>query len=271
MPITIRLSLIYAVAPRGVSFDLAASGPLESVASVALEYGFEGIEFNIADPRRADVRRLYNILGDYGLEVAAISTGLSALVYGYTLSDPSIDRRMKAVSLFESYIGIAGELWAGRVVVGLARGRCAGDCQAAKERLMDSLRRLEPVCRDRGVILALEPINRYETDLINSYEEAAEIARELGYVRILYDTFHATLEEGDPYRVIDRYGDLIGHVHFADTNRGPPGSGIIDWGIVVERLVKAGYRGFASVEARHPGGFKEVARISSRTLIKLLS
>ena len=87
---------------------------------------------------------------------------------------------------------------------------------------------------------------------------------------MLFDTFHVMLSERDVYESILRAGSAIGHVHLADTNRRPPGYGMMDWRRVIEALKSVGYEGYASIEARFLGDPLRELEVSVKTLKPLL-
>ena len=265
----LKLSAVYAIAPE-IKFDVVVRGPIRQVLSQLKSLGYDGVEYNISNPFEVNVNELKEVTSDYGLEVSAISTGLSYLRYGYSLSSPNEELRRKAIEFFRKYIDVSVELGSYKVVIGLARGKCEGDCTRAKELLKKSLTELDSYARERDVILLLEPLNRYETDLINRVSEALEISKEFKSVKLLLDTFHTTLEERSAYDAIDLAGRYIGHVHVADSNRLAPGMGILDWEKIVYRLIKNNYRGFLSVEARAEPSYEEMLKVASRTLKPLL-
>jgi len=253
-------------------FDVVVKGPLSKVLNTLQALGYEGVELNIPNPFKVEADVLLSTLSTYGLEVPAISTGLSYVVYSYSLSSTNYELRKRSIEFFKKYIDLSIELNSGKVVVGLARGRCRGDeCPEARRLLIEALEELDEYAGSRGAILLLEPLNRYETNLINTLSEALEIVKKLKNTKILLDTFHTMLEEDNVYDAILRAGSSIGHVHLADSNRRAPGLGMLDWERIVYRLIKAGYQGFMSVEARSNGmGFEEMLRISMETLRKVL-
>ncbi len=265
----LKLSAVHALA-TDVEFDVVIRGPIKHVMSLMKSLGYDGVEYNIPDPFKVNIGDLKRITSSFGLEVAAISTGLSYLRYGYSLSSSKSDLRKKALEFFHKYIDMAVELDARKVIIGLARGKCEGECKRAKEILRDSLEKLDAYAHERGVILLLEPLNRYETDLINRISEALEFIKEFKSIRLLLDTFHATLEERSVYEAIDFAGSYIAHVHVADSNRLAPGMGILDWERIIYRLIKVGYRGFLSVEARAEPDFEEMLKTACNTLKPLL-
>ncbi len=265
-----KLSAVYAVTVDETGFDIVIRGGLGEALDLLSRLGYGGVEYNVANPFKVDVMALGREAEERGLGVAAISTGLSYLTYGYSLSDRSGESRGKAIEFFKRYMDIAVELGAGKVVVGLARGKGGEEREEALKRLRDSLRKLDEYASEKGVLLVLEPLNRYETDLVNRFDEALEIAESLRNVRILLDTFHATLEEPSVYDLIPRLAGMIGHVHVSDSNRLAPGMGILDWERIIYRLAKSGYRGYLSVEARTEPSYKAMLEKSAETLLPLL-
>jgi sugar phosphate isomerase/epimerase len=102
------------------------------------------------------------------------------------------------------------------------------------------------------VRLALEPVNRYELDLINTVDEGLAFVQEIGHpsLGLVLDTFHMNIEESsrtEPFRRAMAAGRLW-HVHVGDNNRLPPGRGLIDFAAIVTTLHDSGYYGFLSAE-----------------------
>ena len=267
----LRLSAVYALESRA-QFDVVVRGPFEKVLKTLRDLGYEGVELNIPNPFRVDVRELRRAVEGHGLEVSAISTGLSYVEYGYSLSSLDPEPRRRSIEFFKRYLELSAELGARKVVVGLARGRCRDDeCPEARRRLVEALEELDDYAGSVGSTLVIEPLNRYETNLINTLSEAITIVRRLRNARVLLDTFHAMLEEDSVYNAITRAAGYIGHVHFADSNRRAPGLGMLDWERIVLRLVKAGYRGFVSIESRPDGmSFEDMLRVAAETLREVL-
>lgn len=265
----LKLSAVHAIA-KGVEFYVVIKAPLEEVLGKLVKYGYDGVEYNISNPFEVDAGWLRSITKNYGLEVAAISTGLSYLRYRYSLSSSSEEHRLKAVEFFKKYIELAAKLEAYKVVIGLARGRCEGSCQTALERLKSSLNELDEYAAKHNVLLVFEPLNHYETDLVNRLDEALELIKQYSNVGLLFDTFHMMLEEPDVYDAILRAGKHIGHFHVADSNRLAPGMGMLDWEKIVYRLLRTGYKGYVSVEARIEPSLDKLLEVSARTLKPLL-
>jgi len=116
--------------------------------------------------------------------------------------------------------------------------------------LVEGLKESAAAAASQGVRLALEPLNRYETDLIHSVADGLELLAKVGAdnVGLLLDTFHMNIEEPDIEGSIRTCGDRIFHFHVADSHRWYPGAGHLDFKSILEALFSTGYRGFVSGE-----------------------
>jgi sugar phosphate isomerase/epimerase len=121
--------------------------------------------------------------------------------------------------------------------------------------LLDALAQLGEHARSEGVVICLEPLNRYEDHMVNTLGAAASLCRELGQpsVRVAADTYHMNIEEADPAAALLNVGEWLGHVQLSDSNRMEPGAGHIDWGVHLAALEAAGYGGWLAFESRLTG------------------
>ncbi len=117
-------------------------------------------------------------------------------------------------------------------------------------RSAEILAKLSPDLETYEVTLAIEAINRFETDLVNTATQAVALARAAGAGRVgvLLDTFHLNIEEKDIKAAITRTGDHLVHFHVSDNDRGVPGSGHIAWNEVRDGLTEIGYDGWVVAE-----------------------
>jgi len=118
-------------------------------------------------------------------------------------------------------------------------------------------RNLKKVCRyaeKKGVTIALEPLNRFETDFINTCEQALRMIRDVGSpaLAIHLDTFHMNIEEKDPAAAIRRAGKLLGHFHACGSDRGTPGNDHIDWPRIAAALRAVRYDRDVVIESFTP-------------------
>ena len=129
----------------------------------------------------------------------------------------------------------------------------------AHDQILEFLEAAANYAGRRGLVIAIEPLNRAETNVINSIAEAVQFADELGRpeVQVLVDFYHQMLE-AEAFDEIVRAGERIAHVHVADTDRLYPGSGRYDYGRFARSLADAGYNKRVSVECNFRDFDKEV-------------
>ena len=216
---------------------------------VAKDLGFDGIE--LFPPSAEDVREAMQSLRDHGLPLAAVGTGGGALRHKLSLTSPDPRHRERARQFVRSLIDAAADFGA-PVIVGSMQGRWGEGIgrEPALRLLADSVNELGEHAHSRGVRLLYEPLNRYETNLINTLADAAHFVEGLATrnVRILVDLFHANIEEANVADAIRSHGRHIGHIHWADSNRRAAGLGHTDFAPIAEALRGIGYDGYISAE-----------------------
>jgi len=210
--------------------------------------GYEGVELALTDPTKADADSIKKLLERHGLTLSAITTGQAYGLEGISFTAPQEEPRRKAIERIKQHARLARKFDADAVVIiGLIRGE-RGD-RIGRTQLREALQ--ECARENSGVTFALEPINRYETGLINTVEEALGLLEEIGLpnVGLLFDTFHANIEERSLAGSIRMAGEKLFHVHVADSNRFAPGHGHLDFGEIGSALRAVRYQRFCSLAA----------------------
>ncbi len=216
--------------------------------------GFDAIEVFPPAPDAVDASMLRKLLADHGLALAAVGTGAGWVKHRLHLCLADASARAKAQDFIRSVIDFAGSLQA-PAIIGSMQGRHGvgeGVAQAsAMGYLADALQELGTHAAQYQTPLLFEPINRYETNMVNNIETGLNLLRLLSTrnVKLLADLFHMNIEEVSIPAAIRAGGSDVGHVHFVDSNRRPAGLGHLEYGPIVEALEAAGYDGFASAEA----------------------
>ncbi len=102
-----------------------------------------------------------------------------------------------------------------------------------------------------GVMLAIEPLNRFETHVLNTADDAAAMVRAVGsdHLKVQLDTFHGNIEEKDTAAAIRRTGELLGHFHASESDRGELGTGQVRWKKVFTALKDIRYDGWVTIES----------------------
>lgn len=229
---------------------LALRGDLcENILEIA-ELGFGAVELAVRDPSAIDKRAINDALKRHGLAVAAIGTGQAYGQEGLSFADPDPMIRRRAVDRIKRQMDFAKEIGCPQVIIGLIRG-VAGKREDLGEALAHFIECMhECADHDLDVALTVEPINRYETDLLNDVGSVCQAIDRINRpnVKMLVDTFHMNIEEVDLVKSIERASPYLAHVHVADSNRWAPGCGHIDFGPVIDVLRRLDYRGAVSAE-----------------------
>ena len=224
---------------------------LELGCEAAAELGFDAVEIFPPDARAIDVAATRAMLARSRLAVAAVATGGGSVRYGLTLTHVHPDIRRAAREFIRRIIDVAAEFEA-PAIIGSMQGRhdAAVTLTEALAMLTEALEDLGEHASRRGLPLLFEPLNRYETNLFNRLGDTAEWFRTLHTrnIQILADLFHMNIEEADLAAALRGAGPLIGHVHFADSNRRAVGFGHTAIASVVAALRAIGYHGYLSAE-----------------------
>jgi sugar phosphate isomerase/epimerase len=245
-----KLSVV--LSTHAASFDaVALKGDFEANVAKIAGWGYDGVELAIRDPRLVDSGELKRVVGGHGLAVPAIGTGQAwgEEKLSFTSDDASV--REAAVQRIKNHIPLAARFEA-VIILGLIRGitppgRTHG---RSMEYLVEAIKECATAAAGTGVRFALEPLNRYESDLVHSVGEGLELAERIGAENfgLLLDTFHMNIEEAVIEDSIRACGDRIFHFHVADSNRWYPGAGHLDFKAILETLAATGYKGFVSGE-----------------------
>ncbi len=252
----------------------AAGGPfvfwddLAGNARLIKSMGFDAVEIFAPSAEFLRSLDLKKVLEEAELRLAALGTGAGWVLHKWTLthSDPSI--RGKARDFVGELIKHASEFGA-PAIVGSMQGRFEGNVsrQQALAWLREGLNELGGMAAAQGTVLLFEPLNRYETNLINRIEDGVNLLKSLetDSVRLLVDLFHANIEETSTATAIEKAAGHIGHIHFVDSNRRAAGWGQIDFKPIVQALKSVGYRGYLSAEAQAHGDAEGAAKQTLRS------
>ena len=245
-----KLAIVLSTQPA--RFQAATfKGDLEANLASIAALGYDGVELAIRDPKRVDVEGLESLVNRYTLRVPAIGTGQAWGEEGLSFTDPDADIRRAAVDRIKSHIPVASRFGA-VIIIGLIRGivKPGVDSPQAVEWLIHALRECSQAARPHGIRLALEPINRYETTLINNARQGLELIERVGADNfgLLLDTFHMNIEEPVIEDSIRECGGHTFHFHVADSNRWHPGAGHLNFKSILNELFTGGYEGWVSGE-----------------------
>jgi sugar phosphate isomerase/epimerase len=217
----------------------------------AAKLGFDGVEIFAPGPDAISVAEVKSITGDLGLDVAAVGTGAGMILHGHSFSNRDDSAREQAIDFAKSMVDFGAEFSAPAIV-----GSMQGSADSADERieairrLTESMQELGSHAETQGLRLLFEPINRYESNLINTVGAAADLINNQSStsIRVMADLFHMNIEEVDVSASIKGTGSLVGHVHFADSNRSAVGMGHTDMAPIAQALKDIHFDGYLSAE-----------------------
>ncbi len=245
-----KISIVVSTQPASFS-ALAYKGELENNVRKIAGLGYDGVELAVRDPELLDMQLLQDLLKQTGLEVPAIGTGQAYGEDGLSFTSPREDIRQQAILRIKKQIELAAQLRA-EVIIGLIRGKVEDGVpyEQAYDWLVAALSECTSHAERYKVALALEPINRYETNLITTVEEGLDLIEKVGSTRLglLLDSFHMNIEEPLIERSVQLAGNRIFHFHVADSNRWYPGAGHLDFQQILTTLRNTGYAGYLSAE-----------------------
>ena len=243
-----KFSIVLSTQPTLFS-ALAYKGELSQNISKIKMYGYDGVELAVRDPDQLDLNSLDAILKENRLPVPAIGTGQAYGEEGLSFTDPDNAVRKKAIERIKSQMILAGHFGA-LVIIGLVRGKKGADLseERAEAWLIEALSECASV--NEKIKIAIEPIHRCETNLINTVDSGLKFLEKLNKrnVGLLLDTFHMNIEEPSITGSIKNAGEKLFHFHVADSNRWYPGAGHIDFRSILETLDEMNYKGFVSAE-----------------------
>jgi D-psicose/D-tagatose/L-ribulose 3-epimerase len=237
-----------------------------SLARRAAGLGFDVLEICIEDPALVTAERVAGEAADAGVAISVCG----AFGPDRDVSHEDAEVRRGAVAYVRTCIDLAAELGSENVSGPMYSATGKARLLSPEERAeqwswaVDSLRECAAYAADRGVGLAIEPLNRFETDMVNTVEQGVQLCRDVGgdNVGLLLDTFHMNIEERHVGDAIRRAGGLVRNFHACENDRGTPGSGHVEWDEVAQALGDVGYDGLVAIESFTPE-IKEIARAVS--------
>lgn len=229
---------------------------LEATINKAADLGFDGVEITTAFhlPVESSKERRQEVKGwikNAGLECSGLH-----YIFDGSVKLATTDRELndKCVEYLRKVIDVAADEEAKTVIVGSGGATRhiddGTDRLEATKCMADVIHRAGEYAGERGVVLAMEAINRYETNFLNTMKEATEFAKMVDHpnVRTMADTYHMNIEEKDYAEEVRKYGYMLANLHLADSNRHAPGTGHFDFKAVANALKEIGFNQYCSFE-----------------------
>jgi D-psicose/D-tagatose/L-ribulose 3-epimerase len=230
----------------------------------AKELGFETIDIAIAHPETFPTAEVMAKVSDVGIEVVTTTT----LNKDTNLISPEPKVRVAGVEMLKKLVNVNIEL--GSKILGGVNYAGWG-CLTGKPRTdrewewsVQAMREVAQYAQSKSdLIIALEPVNRFETHFLNIAEDAVRYCKEVGTgnIKVHLDSFHMIREETSFKGAVNTCGrEYLGYVHVCESNRGIPGTGLVPWREFFTALKSIGYSGPLVIESFDPG-FEELNRL----------
>jgi D-psicose/D-tagatose/L-ribulose 3-epimerase len=217
------------------------------VASLGLDF-IEIPLMGIDDVDPVAIRRSVEEAG-----IGVVTSSVLSDATDITSDDPDI--RRAGVAYLQRCIDVTAEMGAPQFsgVIYCSHGKRpeGRPTQDEWKRSAEGLARAAEYARGANITLGIEPVNRYESPLINTCEQALQLADMTGAdnVKVHLDTYHMNIEEKSWKEPVVAAGDRLCHFHLCENDRGIPGTGLVDWQELFEGLARIGYRGYAALES----------------------
>lgn len=242
-----------ALEPQPERQPVILRGDISDVTRVAGEIGYDGVELFIRNPARYDAGELAAAAARANVEYCGIATGMEYSLNGLCLISDDAANRSAAIERLKEHLDLGAALKC-PVIVGIMRGNIPdfSRYQEYVDRFSQALAELDAYAEQSGGSIVVESILRYINNYLNSATETAEYLRglRLKNVSLHIDTHSMILEDKDLAQSVRETADILGYVHFPDSNRGYPGAGNIDFKPIMRALCDVGYRGYIDLECQ---------------------
>ena len=227
-----------------------------SLFSKIRKMGYDMIEIPVEDPSLIDVKTVKAALGEFGLK--AEICGAFGPTRDLTHDDPAFHQT--SFDYIEACMEIGYELgasmFAGPMYSAVGKARLVSPEQKKKEwdRAAVNLYKVGEMATKRGLKLAIEPLNRFESDLINTAEDVVALIKDINHpaAKVLLDGFHMNIEERNIEDAIRLAGDNLIHMQVSENYRGTPGTGQARWEDFRKGLEAINYQGAVCIESFTP-------------------
>ncbi|HTG69402.1 MAG TPA: sugar phosphate isomerase/epimerase family protein [Candidatus Udaeobacter sp.] len=215
------------------------------------DLGLDFIELPLMSLDTFDVKAVRGRLQDIGLECCTSTV----LLEGMDLTSDDAEERQRAVSYLKQCVevssGIGAKQFSGVIYSQHVKTATKRPSEKEWQMAADGLREVAKYAETLGVPIALEPVNRYETYLINTSEQAMKLIDMIGMdnVGVHLDTYHMNIEEKRFSDAVQLAGPKLMHIHLCENDRGIPGTGLVNWDDLFRTLGEINYEGYAALES----------------------
>jgi D-psicose/D-tagatose/L-ribulose 3-epimerase len=217
------------------------------------KWGFETVEIPIEDPSHIDPAHVKRELDKYGLKCGSICACMGPDRDLRGTPEQQQTGLTYMMKLIDQMAGLDCPSLIGPVYSAVGRADAVPENEYKKQwsTVVRNLKTLSKYAQKNSRQICLEPLNRFETDFINTVDQALKMVKDVGSpaLKIHLDTFHMNIEEKDQAKAIRKAGKLLGHFHACGSDRGTPGNDHIDWKPIAAALKGIGYKGDVVIES----------------------
>jgi len=260
-----KMAIQYGVNTWVWTSPLTTAGARELIPKVKA-MGFDLFEIPLEAPSLLDAVTVRQLLADHGLAVSVCGA------FGPTrdLSSDDAGTVINALDYIHRCLvfcrDVGARIFAGPMysAVGKARLLPPDERKAEFDRSVAGMKEVAVMAVDHGVTLGIEPLNRFETDMVNTAAQAVAMCDAIGHpaAQIMLDGFHMNIEETNIAEAIKLAGPRLCHAQVSDSHRGAPGAGLMRWDQFKAGLEAISYDGAVVIESFTPG-VKEIARAAA--------
>ncbi|HPY30822.1 MAG TPA: sugar phosphate isomerase/epimerase family protein [Verrucomicrobiota bacterium] len=217
------------------------------------KWGFQSVEIPVEDPAHIDPVRVKRALDAHGLVCGSVCAcmGPDRDLRGTLQAQRTGLRYLRQLVDHAAVLGAKSVVGPVYSAVGRAEAVPAAAYRRQWATVVQHLKTLGQYAEKRGVQICVEPLNRFETDFINTCDQALKLIRAVGSpaLKLHLDTFHMNIEEKCQGEAIRRAGKRLGHFHACGSDRGTPGNDHINWDCITRALHQIGYTGDVVIES----------------------
>jgi D-psicose/D-tagatose/L-ribulose 3-epimerase len=248
------------------TFVWASPCTTQTVAELAPKVravGFDILEIAVEEPKLIDLGAVKSILRDH--QLAAIVCGAFGPSRSICSSEAETRENARAYILWliEAAAQLGSETVCGPMYASVGKAHLDDPTERREEwqRSVAGIQEMAIAAQNHGVKLAMEPLNRFETDMMNVVSQGLQFIDETGMenVGLHLDSFHMHLEEKNSGQAIRQAGSRVFHFHACENDRGVPGTGQVRWAEIAQALHDIDYRGPIVIES-FTSQVKEIAR-----------
>lgn len=217
------------------------------------EWGFDAVEIALEDPANIDASFVKEQLTANGLicNTVCAAMGPATDLRGTEEQQQNAKQYLKSILDTMDILGakmLVGPLYSS---VGRADAVEEDDYKRQWETAVNNLKEIAEYARQRNMKLAIEPLNRFETDFVNTVDQALKMIEDINspVVFIHFDTFHMNIEEKNQAKALAKAGKFLGHIHACGSDRGTPGNDHTNWTAIAQQLKAMNYTGDIVIES----------------------